>query len=510
MSFLRRYGSGVLDKDLTIKTVLMAMLATVAVLCALGYILIGSTRLYDTTTMGITLALCGLLLAVLLWGGEILFPMFALLAAFFLVFVFTRILTFLYFPEWVHLPLSVALSVEQINYGYAYIAIGTAALGTGFFMGYTAFKSFLNKGCSVTLPVKVYPLRHLAIVFAIVCVIQLYVSIWLGDSVMGDMYYGVEHKFVGVISVLFSSVQALLVIFISMVASRKQGGVSTWTHTLFMLIFLVAITALGSRAGGVWIFQITLVAMLICHGNFHERLQTYVLFLSAIAVFSFVAFPVATAVRTSMIAERDSLSARAKPAPASAPAAASAPVSEHDMLSRLGAGFDTAILTMALDADQDMLSRNMNLPYALKSAVNVMVPGVVYVEAPINTAMLWPFIYKLRDIKLLKSRYYESFLWTPWGLAYSMFGWGAGLIALLTAGFILQAVYMGIAGNVSGWQPYLSAWFLFNVFSFYSAMGLDDWLVGLQRSLFSLILVLLMLWGLGKLARLRIFTRWGK
>jgi general stress protein CsbA len=131
MNILRHYESGILDKELSIKTVLIASLATVAVLSALGNVLLGPNPFYDATTMGITLALCGLLLMALLRGGEVLFPMFALLAAFFLLFIFTRILTFLYFPEWVHLPLTVVLSVKQINYGYAYIAIGSVALCAG-------------------------------------------------------------------------------------------------------------------------------------------------------------------------------------------------------------------------------------------------------------------------------------------------------------------------------------------------------------------------------------------
>jgi hypothetical protein len=372
-------------------------------------------------------------------------------------------------------------------------------------IGRIAYKKLIDKGRAASVPIKVYPLSHLTLVFAIVCLVQLYIALWLGDSIMSDMYYGVENKFVGVLAVLSSSAQAFLVVAISILASRKQGGMIAGKLPVFMLAFLLTITALGSRSGGVQIFQIVLVALLVLQGNFRERLKDYFLFFFVIALFSFAAFPVATAMRTALLAERDSLPVRVL-----APAPAPAPDSGGGILSRLGAGFDTAILTLSLDANQEMLSNTMNLPYALKSAVNVIVPGEIFADAPINTTLLWPYIYKLRDSKLLQKGYYESFLWTPWGLAYSMFGWVAGLIALLVAGFILQAVYMRIAGNVGKWRPYLSAWFLVNVFSFYSAMGLDDWLVGLQRSFFAVVLVLLLLWAIGGLARLRIFARLGK
>lgn len=504
MNYLSKYGSGILDKELSMKTVLIVSLTTVAILSVSGCILIDPNPFHDATTMGITLALCSLLLGALFWGGEVLLPMFALLAAFFLLFIFTRTLTFLYFPEWVHLPLSVTLSVKQINYGYAYIAIGTLALCAGFVFGSIAYKKLIEKECVVRVVTKVYPLNHLSLVFATVCLVQLYIALWLGDSIMSDMYYGVENKFVGVLSVLFSSAQAFLVVAISMLASKKQGGMNAGKLPMFMLAFLLTITALGSRSGGVQIFQVVLVVLLVLHGNFREKLKDYFIFLFLIALFSFVAFPAATAIRTTLLAERDGLPVRALAAPAPAPD------SSGNILSRLGAGFDTAVLTLSLDADQKMLSDTMNIPYALKSAVNVIVPGEIFADAPINTTLLWPYIYKLRDNKLLQKGYYESFLWTPWGLAYSMFGWGAGLIALFAAGFILQALYMGIAGIVGKWQPYLLSWFLLNVFSFYSAMGLDDWLVGLQKSFFVVVLVLLMLWVIGRLARLRIFAWLGK
>lgn len=503
MNYLRKYDSGILDIELSIKTVLIASLATVALLSAVGSALIGPSPFYDATTMGITLALCSLLFGVLFWSGEVLLPMFALLAAFFLLFIFTRTLTFLYFPEWVHLPLSVTLSVKQINYGYAYIAIGTLAICAGFVFGGIAYKKLIEKGRVVRVVTKVYPLNHLILVFATVCLVQLYIALWLGDSIMSDMFYGVENKFVGVLSVLFSSAQAFLVVAISMLASKKQGGMNAGKLAMFSFAFLLTITALGSRSGGLQIFQVVLVVLFVLHGNFREKLKNYFIFFFLIALFSFVAFPAATAIRTTLLAERDGLPVRAL---APAPAPASAPDSSGNILSRLGAGFDTAVLTLSLDADQKMLSDTMNIQYALKSAVNVIVPGEIFADAPINTTLLWPYIYKLRDNKLLQKGYYESFLWTPWGLVYSMFGWVAGLIALLAAGFILQAVYMGIAGIAGKWQPYLLSWFLLNVFSFYSIMGLDDWLVGLQKSFFVVVLVLLMLWVVGCLARLRIFA----
>lgn len=512
-----------LDKEFSVKTVLVLSLIAVAVISVLGYISIGPTQLYNVTTMEITLALCGLLLAVLVKSDETLFPMFALLTTFFLLFIFTRVLSFLYIPERAHFPLSINLSAQQMNSGYAYIALGTAALCAGFFLAYMVFKNFLRKRSAGGIPVKVYRLSHLALIFAVICAVQLYVVVWIGDSVLGDMYYGVTNKFVGGISVLFCSVQALLVVVISTLASRKESRGGAIALLLFIGVFVSVSVMLGSRAGGILVGQTVLVAMLVLYENFRERLRNYMIFLLAIAVLSVISFPIATAVRTVMLAERESFAATNDTHPKhhefvmneelggqpKMPGVSEA--AGGSMLSRLGAAFDTAVITASLDADQEMLSRTMNLSYALKSAVNIMVPGVVFAEAQVNTALLWPFIYKLRDSHLLKPGYYESFLWTPWGLAYSMFGWGAGLFALLMAGFILQAVYMATAGGLrgSGWQPYFSAWILLGTFSFYSSMGLDDWLVGLQRSLFSLILVLFGLWGCEVVGRVRFFARRG-
>jgi hypothetical protein len=517
ISIMDRDGFSLRNKEFSVKTVMMAALAAVAVLAAVGYVVIGPAPLYDATTMGITLALCGFLLIALLRAGESLFPMFIMLTTFSLLFIFTRVLTFLYLPEKSVLPLSVVLSVEQINAGYIYIAIGTGALGSGFWLGYLAFKNLLNKCGAVTTPIKVYPLHHLAMVFATVCVIQLYVALWLGAGVMGDVRYGVDNKFEGVLSVLFNSFQALLIVAISVIGSRKQSVVRGLVSLVIAIFFLMVITLLGSRSGGLQIFQVMLIALLVIHGNSHQRLRNYFLFMLGIAVSSFALFPVATEFRSIMLAERDKVVMNKNHVVVNG----ALMLAERDKvvmnknhvvvngaLNRLGASFDTAVLTLVLDTDQELQSRTMNLPYAFKSAINVIVPGEIYAEAHTNTSLLWPFIYKLRDQKLLNDEYYETFSWTAYGTAYGMFGWWAGIMALLIAGIVLQVVYMGIVRHTNQWLPYFSAWFLMGMLAFIGNMGLDDWLVGMQRSLFSMLLVFFLLWAIGRLARLRIFARW--
>jgi len=119
----------VLDKEFSIKILLVLALFVVSGVSVVGYLLIGPTPMYDATTMGITLAICGLLSVALAKSDDALFSMFALLTAFFHLFIFTRVLFFQYFPERTHLPLSVVLSARQINFGYAYIALGATEVG---------------------------------------------------------------------------------------------------------------------------------------------------------------------------------------------------------------------------------------------------------------------------------------------------------------------------------------------------------------------------------------------
>jgi hypothetical protein len=497
----------VLDKEITIKNMLLLSLLMVFICNVMGYLLFGPAPLYDATTMLIAVATCALLAFVLIKSDDALLPMTAMLTIFFLLFIFSRVLAFLYFPDRSHLPLSVSLGVKEINLGFSYFALGAAALNAGFFLARKLFANANSKVRDKTNLAMAYSSRHLLIAFLIVCVIQLYVAVWLGDSVLGEVDYGVRHKWVGVLSVLFNNYLAMLVIVVSLLISRRRGRRITVSLPLFIGAFVCVTVLLGSRSGGMTVLVLVLCAMLALHGNFKESLKSYLYFLLAVAVLSAVSFKVGTGIRTEMIYARDHSVA---PGNEQTEVASETEAAEeaHDKpaiggvsaLSRLGAAFDTEVLTLSLHADHEMLSSNMTLSYALKSAVNVIVPGVIFADAQTNTALLWPFVYKLRDKALLQKGYYESFLWTAWGVAYAMFGWAAGIMALLISGVILQALFM-LTCKFGEVQPYFSTMFLLNVFSFYSSMGLDDWLVGLQRTFFSLCLVLLILWAIAESGR---------
>jgi hypothetical protein len=505
-----------LNKIISIKTLLILAIWMVAMLSMLGYMLLGSGRLYDSGTVWITLAICVFLGFGLAKSDDILFPMVAMMSIFFILFIFPRVLLFQYLPGKIRLPMPVMLSVQQINYGYSYIAAGAAALGMGFFLArYLLGFVYEKRDFYNPLPLKTYSVPYLAIVLLVVGVIQIYVSVWLGDSVLLGANYGTKNKLIGIISVVFNNYLVMLVAIISLLILGRQGKSITVSMVLFVLAFVLIEVILGSRSGGLTSLLLLIAGALVLKGNFRGSIKNYAMILIMVMVLSLFSFYAGTAVRSAMISERDRLTAisdlhMGRRAGFDFMKGVVKEEVRYDIslispLNRLGAAFDTALLTLSLDPDREMLERTMNMGYAIKSAINIIVPGTFFSDAKVNTALLWPFIYESRNKHLLQTGYYESFLWTAWGVAFAMFGWGMGLIALLVAGIILQSIYIVISSGYVAFQPYLSTLFLLNVFSFYMAMGLDDWLVGVERSFFSLFVVFLML---GVLTRLyRIFSK---
>ena len=151
-------------------------------------------------------------------------------------------------------------------------------------------------------------------------------------------------------------------------------------------------------------------------------------------------------------------------------------------LNRGGANQDSQILILSIPARQDLAEKYLNVNYALKSAVNILVPGIVFDDAKITTAFLPRFIYEGADPKLLTKDYYETRPFTAWGFSFSHFGWSGGLIFLLFASAASTYLYSLLLIWCQG--PSLPAIYLYSmIFGFFGMSGLDAFIVDGAKSL---------------------------
>jgi len=103
-------------------------------------------------------------------------------------------------------------------------------------------------------------------------------------------------------------------------------------------------------------------------------------------------------------------------------------------------------------------------------------PGTVFEDSLVNVSQAWPFIFKVRDAEVLKNRYYyESFLWTSFGIFYLMLGW-AGISVFLLAGVAAVFGRLLISRTSGLINLTLTMWFMYMMGSFLFMMSLDDWL----------------------------------
>jgi hypothetical protein len=160
----------------------------------------------------------------------------------------------------------------------------------------------------------------------------------------------------------------------------------------------------------------------------------------------------------------------------------------YPIFDRLGANMDAEILILSRPGDAALIDQYMNIPYAIKSAINIMVPGVIFDDAQINTSFLPRFIYEGTDKAYLTKNYYESRPYTAWGITYAHFGWWGGLAALFLVMFVLAVGYKFLTEKFS--NIYISSFYLLvPVFSFFTIMGVDDYIANLQKDLVAIIFI---------------------
>lgn len=153
----------------------------------LGFAFIGNGVLFNEGTLIISIAL-GLIFILSLKIAKLdLFNHIAFVGILFFLFIFPRILTYLYAPEIVVLPFRQNIDASLINKGLLYLFIGTALFITGMFIADIIFrKNFQQIKSQILRPLN-YPLTSLSIIFIIVITVELYATIWLEVSAYGKL-----------------------------------------------------------------------------------------------------------------------------------------------------------------------------------------------------------------------------------------------------------------------------------------------------------------------------------
>ena len=132
----------------------------------------------------------------------------------------------------------------------------------------------------------------------------------------------------------------------------------------------------------------------------------------------------------------------------------------------------------------------MTTEYMFKSTINIILPGVIFKDAQLNSSLAWPFIFKLREEKNLQNKYYyETFPWSIWASCSLMYGPDLGLLAMFIIGFLIGI--LNLSFSVTGSGLAIKACFVYTLASLLFMGGVDDYISFMVTSMNSVLLFIL-------------------
>jgi hypothetical protein len=112
----------------------------------------------------------------------------------------------------------------------------------------------------------------------------------------------------------------------------------------------------------------------------------------------------------------------------------------------------------------------------VESAINNVFPSALIGRKPfpgvLPSSRLFGLIYRSWTLKWIE-QYYQTDMWTMWGISYALFGWVGGLIVNLIMGFGIGLGYARLQGVPTVAGRLLTMWALFSVYHLFVSFGLD-------------------------------------
>ena len=402
--------------------------------------------------------------------------------------VFPRAIAIVFKPLDLDMPFGILVSLNHVNYVLLYIFCSMVAFVFGVNISLRFSKRLINFQESHWEILANFKFVDFAISFAVFLFFHYLVSIKFNYSIFNIDPSIRNNIYFQICAVVFAPYMGLL-LTVTFLVSKRLCGINVIVPSLIVFfIFILEQMLSGSRSGTITIFIAAMLGYIVV-GRFKERFSVFTLIVILSAFASMAVFEYGSLARADFMAGRYV-----------------APIqTSSSMLSRLYAPLDTAILSIKLDGDPVLREKYLTLNYAFKSALNIVTPGTVFDDSLFNVSQAWPFIFGLRDADVLKNKYYyESFIWTSFGLFYSIFGW-VSLVVFLLAGAVAAFGCTLIAQTSGLIRLTMEVWFLNMVAAFLFMMSLDDWLAMSVFYLINATLFMVFCYGV-KLARNLLFA----
>ena len=227
-------------------------------------------------------------------------------------------------------------------------------------------------------------------------------------------------KFVSLIQVLFNFESFMAISIAILLHQTNFLKKQPWKLYLISLIYITFKIYSGSRSGGLIILFFLSIGLFFYQKIYLDNLRRYLVFVLVIGFLSFLTFNFATSKR---INSETILNDWTSLIHLGQNQTSSLGQNQTSSMDRLGSYFDAMNVVASVNGRDDLKNKFLNLPYYVFSFVNIVLPGSYFPCCIINTSFLPFFIFGSRDTALLENpNYYESGLYTLFGLEYLEFG----------------------------------------------------------------------------------------
>ncbi len=460
----------VLNLKLSLKKAIVFLLSLYGIVFVLSFLIVGPNALFDYQTLLLSLSILFFLIFIIKFSREHIFAQNVILAGFFSVYVIPRLIVYLLFPEIVVFPFESEINLYQVNNALLYVLVGSMCVVIGFILAKNIFRLSISPTNSHPEPVAYNPLVILTVFLLSV------ISVWFVQEVMGVSHLartGEHNVLAQLLSVIFNIDMIFFMGCATFLFKSLNEKKAIFLTILIITVYFAYFTVNGSR--GMALRIVTMIfAMILCKiGNF-KVLFKHVIFIFCFLLLSYCLFAFATQKRMDKVKKYS--------------AGSSAGVSfytDNDekpkelfskIMGRIGL-IDNAIMMLSISADPSAKSKYMNLSYAGKNILNLILPGVVFKEAEISTSRVIPVLYRNFSDEYLKGGGYYSDFYTAWGIFFLVFGWWAGWFMLLVAGICVHFTYLLIMRFGGKFRYHMGALCLLLLSnSLYLSMGIDHWI----------------------------------
>jgi len=489
-----------LQLEVSVKTILVGLVALYLVVLSAGFLFLGSNSLFDGTTASLGLAL-GVFVLVSLWSSPAsMFPQVAMLTLYFLLYGFPRIAGYLLWPDAVTFPFGEGIGKAEINLGLLYILAGTVVILVGILLADTLTRNHAQVVSSTPILDDDHPLAALFMAFITVMLFDWFTTVFLDVSNLGKLRLETGNSYVQLLKGLFGFDMAYFVVLIALfLRGRKEQG----TYLMIVIcsvLYILYSSFLGSRSTGLRVLLMLFAILIATRPSFKAPLIRYCSIILILIVASLCVYPLATQRRFDINRQYQKTLDKVPPQERTRDGTdlyGDIPRLFITLSNRFQL-IDYSILVLSQKGNPEEKSKYMKLDYALKSIMNYIVPGVIFQEAELDTSRVLAIIYRGFSEDYVKSHGHFSEFWTGWGLAYVLFGWYGGLAALCFAGFVLQLFYVLVHVISGKYRAYLASWYiLLAPMLVYASSGLDHTVTtaGVLLLQTTVVVILLSLWG---------------